>query len=523
MTKVSRRLFTAALGAALTTTGTLAGTLGAWTGPALAQQPGSVITVATIGEPPTLDPVGTTSDLVSIITQHVFETLFTFDKDWQLQPLVASALPQVSADGKTYTIPLRSGVTFHDGSKMTAEDVVASLDHWLKASPRGKTAAPMVDSVTAKGADTVVIALKEPFAPLTALLAMNNGAAAIVPKSVIDGANPLKSLIGTGPYKLLEHKPDQYIRLVKFDGYASPTGPASGYAGSRVAKIGEVRFVPVPNAATRVSGVLAGQYQFADSLPAEALGRFKGVAGVQPVIVKPFGFPLMIMNSKAGVMANQKLRQAVLTALEPGDMLLAGFGDPAFIAPEGSIYAPGTPYYDAASAKPYGEHGLSKATELLKAAGYKGEPIRIMTSTQYEFLYKMSLVAQAQLEAAGFKVDLQVLDWATLLQKRGDEKAWDAFFTYHTFVPEPSLITVMNPSYPGWWDTPAKKEALAAFNREMDPAARKAKWVEIQKLFYSEVPSIKVGEFYNLAAASDKLTNYTPTPWPFFWNADLKN
>ena len=517
MTRFSRRLFTAALGAALTT-----GALGAWNAPALAQQPGSGITGATIGEPPTLDPVGTTSDLVSIITQHIFETLFTFDKDWQLQPLVAAAMPQVSADGKTYTIPLRSGVTFHDGSTMTVEDVVASLDHWTKASPRGKTVAPLVESIAAKGADSVVITLKEPFAPLTALLAMNNGAAAIVPKSAIDGTGPLKSLIGTGPYKLLEHKPDQYIRLVKFDGYASPAGPASGYAGSRVAKIGEVRFVPVPNAATRVSGVLAGQYQFADSLPAEALGRFKGVAGVQPVIVKPFGFPLMIMNNKTGVAANQKVRQAVLAALEPNDMLLAGFGDPAFIAPEGSIYAQGTPYYDAASAGAYTEHGLSKAAELLKAAGYKGEPIRIMTSVQYEFLYKMSLVAQAQLEAAGFKVDLQVLDWATLLQKRGDEKAWDAFFTYHTFVPEPSLITFVNPSYPGWWDSAAKKEALAAFNREMDPAARKAKWVELQKLFYSEVPTIKVGEFYNLAAASDKLTNYTPTPWPFFWNAELK-
>lgn len=523
MTGITRRLFNTALGTTLAAGGLSSGILGTWTTPAQAQQGGaSVVTVATIGEPPTLDPVGTTSDLVSIITQHMFETLFTFDGEWKLAPLVASALPQVSADGKTYTIPLRSDVTFHDGGTVTAEDVVASLDHWTKASPRGKTVAPLVESISAKGADAVVIALKEPFAPLTALLAMNNGAAAIVPKSVIDGPGALKSLIGTGPYKLLEHKPDQYIRLVRHDGYASPAGTPSGYAGSRKAVIGEVRFVPVPNAATRVSGVLAGQYQFADSLPAETLPRIKDAAGVKPVIVKPFGFPLMIMNTKTGVMANQKIRQAVLAALEPNDMLLAGFGDPAFVQAEGSIYAQGTPYYDAASAKPYSDHAAGKAADLLKAAGYKGEPIRIMTSVQYEFLYKMSMVAQAQLELAGFKVDLQVLDWATLLQRRGDEKAWDAFFTYHTFVPEPSLITVLNPSYPGWWDSPAKREALAAFNREMDPAARKTKWVTLQSLFYSEVPSIKVGEFYNLAASSDKLTGYTPTPWPFFWNTELK-
>ncbi|MBP2227876.1 peptide/nickel transport system substrate-binding protein [Azospirillum agricola] len=518
MKPFTRSLYTALLGTAL-----IGSALTTTVGSALAQQPQSVVTVATIGEPPTLDPVGVTSDLVSIITQHVFETLYTFDAEWKIVPLLASAQPTVSADGKTYAFPLRGGVTFHDGSPMTAEDVVASLERWTRLSPRGKTTAPMIESIKATDASTVTVTLKESFTPLLALLAMNNGAAAIVPKGQIDGAAPLKQFIGTGPYKLLEHKPDQHIRLVRFDNYTSPQGPASGYGGARAPKIGEVRFVPVPNAATRVAGMLAGQYQFADSLPAEMLGRFKNSPSVKPVIVKPFGFPLMIMNSKTGVLANQTLRQSVLAALTPGDMMLAGFGDPAFFATEGSIYSPGTPFYDAASAKPYSDNNPKKAAELRKSAGYKGEPIRIMTSTQYDFLYKMSLVAQAQLQAAGYTVDLQVLDWATLLQKRGDEKAWDAFFTYHTFVPEPSLITVLNPSYPGWWDTPEKREALAAFNREPDAAARKGKWVELQKLFYSEVPSIKVGDFYNLAAASDKLKNYTPAPWPFFWNAELSN
>ncbi len=515
MRTLSKILFTTALfGTAVTMAIT----------PAAAQQAakGSVITVATIGEPPTLDPVGVTADLVSVITQHMFETLYTFDREWKVIPLVASAMPTLSADGKSYTIPLRTGVKFHDGSTMTADDVVASLERWTKVSPRGKTTASVIESITAKNG-SVVIALKEPFAPLISLLAMNNGAAAIMPKSVIDGANPVKSFIGTGPYKLLEHKPDQYIRVTRFDGYVSPEGPANGYGGKREAKIEEVRFVPVPNATTRVEGMVAGQYGFADSLPAEMLPRIKGASGVTPVVVKPFGFPLMIMNSKAGTFANQAVRQAVLAALGPSDMLTAAFGDPSFFALEGSIYAPGTNFYDADSAKGYNQNNPKKAADMLKAAGYKNEPVRIMTSMQYDFLYKMSLVAQAQLQQAGFNVDLQVLDWATLIQRRGNEKEWDAFFTYHTFVPEPSLITFVNPSYPGWWDTSEKKAALAKFNTEMDPAKRKALWAEIQKLFYTQVPTIKVGEFYNLAAATAKLKGYVPMPWPFFWNAELAN
>ncbi len=488
--------------------------------PAEAQN--KVINVATIGEPPTLDPVGVTADLVSIITQHIFETLYTFDGSWKLVPLLASAQPTIAADGLTYTIPLRQGVMFHNGKPMTTADVVASLDRWTKVSPRGKQAGAVISGITAKG-DAVEITLKERFAPLLPLIAMSNGAAAIVPADTIDGANPLKQFIGTGPYKLIEHKPDQFIRVGKFDAYKSPEGPASGYGGHREAKIDEIRFVPVPNASTRVEGILAGQYQFADSLPADMATRFSGQEAVKGIMVRPFGFPLMIMNSKTGVAANQTLRQAVLAALSPSDMLLAGFGNRAFFETEGSIYPKGTAFYDAASVQGYGAADDKKAAELLKKSGYKGEPIRIMTSMQYDFLYKMSLVAQANLEAAGFKVDLQVLDWATLVQRRADDKAWDAFFTFHTFVPEPSLITFMNPAYPGWWDTADKKAALQAFNTEADPAARARKFAEIQKLFYTEVPTIKVGEFYNLAAQSKKLTGYQPTPWPFFWNVDLAN
>ena len=88
---------------------------------AQAQTKGGVIDVATIGEPPTLDPMASTADLVGIITQHIFETLYTFDAKWGATPLLAAGLPAISEDGKTYTIPLRTGIKFHDGSVMTAD------------------------------------------------------------------------------------------------------------------------------------------------------------------------------------------------------------------------------------------------------------------------------------------------------------------------------------------------------------------------------------------------------------------
>jgi peptide/nickel transport system substrate-binding protein len=198
--------------------------------PAGAQTPARVITIATVGDPGSLDPMPFTADLVSEIDQHIHETLYIFDPTLHFFPLLAVALPEVSADGKQYVIKLRKDARFHDASLMQADDVVTSLQRWMRLSPRGRLGGEYVESVTASDASTVVLTLKRPYAPLLALLAYPNGAAAIMPKRLAMAPDPLKEFIGTGPFKLIEYKPDQYFRLTKFADYISPPGPASGYA-----------------------------------------------------------------------------------------------------------------------------------------------------------------------------------------------------------------------------------------------------------------------------------------------------
>ena len=150
-------------------------------GLAMAQEKGGVIDVATVGEPPTLDPMASTADLVGIITQNIFETLYTFDANWNTTPLLAAALPDISSDGTTYTIPLRQGIKFHDGETMTSKDVVASLERWEKVATRGKQTAEVIASIKATDDNTVVITLKKPYAPLLPLLSLNNAAAIVIP------------------------------------------------------------------------------------------------------------------------------------------------------------------------------------------------------------------------------------------------------------------------------------------------------------------------------------------------------
>jgi len=489
-------------------------------GLALAQEKGGVIDVATVGEPPTLDPMASTADLVGIITQNIFETLYTFDANWNTTPLLAAALPDISSDGMTYTIPLRQGIKFHDGETMTSADVVASLERWEKVATRGKQTAEVISGIEAKDDNTVVITLKKPYAPLLPLLSLNNAAAIIIPAKNA-GQDPLTDFIGTGPYKLEERVADQYIRLTRFDDYQSLPGEPNGYGGARKQYLDEIRFVPVPDPNTRVEGAVAGQFAYADSLPVESYSKIEGGKD-KPVVLKPFGWPVFVMNTKEGLNSNLKIRQAIQAALAPNDMLLAAFGSEDFFAANADYYPEGYIWHTDAGTEPYKPDGDTEAAKkLLADAGYDGSPLRILTSRQYEFHYKMAQVAQAYLEAAGFKVEMIVVDWATLTQQRTDPAKWDIYITHSPFLPEPSLTGIMNDSSPGWWVSDAKHKALDAFNAESDPQKRAKLFEDVQKVIYAEVPAIKIGDFNALAAQAPNLEGVTPAPWPYFWNAYL--
>lgn len=476
------------------------------------------IEVAIIGEPQSMDPMMSTQDVVGIVTQHIVETLFTFDGKWAIQPLLAASLPEISADGKTYTIKLRPGITFHDGSAMDSADVVDSLKRWTQVATRGKSIAERIEAISAPDAQTVVIALKEPYAPLMSLLAFNNSAAAIYPQEIL-GQEDIKSPVGTGPYKLAEHVPDQYIRLQKFDAYVPRTEPADGAAGARAQTVDEIRFVPVPDPNTRVEGLVSGQFDFADALPVEAYDRVATSDKAEPVLLADFGWPVWAINHKQGLLTDLNIRKALQAALPMDDMMFAAFGDDKFFKSDGAMYPEGWPWHRTEGLELYNQNDPEKAAEYLKAAGYDGKPLRILTSRQYEFHFKMAEVAKMALEAAGFKVELNVVDWATLGQQRNDPALWDVYISHSPFLPEPALTDLYNPTSRLGWKNDAKDKVLTEFTTETDAAKRLELFGQVQKDLYEDVGFLKIGNFAALQGQRKGLTGIAPSPWPAFWNA----
>ena len=479
---------------------------------------------ATVGEPPSLDQHVLTSDLATTIAHHMLEGLYTFNSSNSPAPLLATG-ETISDDGKTIVISLREDVTFHNGEHMTSADVVASLNRWGEHGARGGLLFSNVDSVSTTGDYEVTIQLSTPFGPWKNLLAFINGGPAIYPASIMNdaGKQPIapENYIGTGPYKFNEWKPNRHVELVRYDGYSSPAGDSDGYAGNRVAEFDAIRFVPVPDVGTRVSGLKAGDYDYAESIPGDLFDDLNADPDVRTILNGGPIFGLVFMNSKDGpLMNNFALRRAIQTALDKVPALQVSIGPDKLWRANGSFMPAGNIWYSESGIGQFSRGDAEAAKQMAADAGYDGAPIKFMVSTNYAFHYDQAVVFTKQLAQAGFNIDLQVYDWATLIQKRGQPDQWDLFFTHHGFVPDPILISVMNDNYPGWWTTEEKAELKAKFTASADPAERISIWSELQAAIYHQVPTMKTGDVYtyNIASPSLKGLSEQTLIWPHFWN-----
>ncbi len=488
---------------------------------ASAQTPkkGGALRVGMIGEPPSLDPHATTATITREIGINMFETLYTLDAKFQPIPLLAEG--HDALDGaKRYVIRLRKGVRFHNGKELTADDVVASLQRWGKVAGAGKAVFKTVEAAEAKGPHTVEIRLTQPSAVLPTVLASIASFAAIYPKEVVEasGEGQLKEYVGTGPFKFAEHRPDRHIRLVRFDGYGARAEAANGLGGQRVAHVDEILFLPVPDYATRQAGMQTGEYDFIQQVKPDQYDRLRGMAGVEPVIAKPYGWATLVLNLKQGVMTDKRLRQAIQAAVDVEPAMLAAMGHRDFFRLDPGLFFVEQAWHSKAGAALYNQRDKEKARRLVREAGYQGQPIRWIVTTEYEHHYKPALVVKSQLEEIGLKIDLQVSDWATVVQRRGKPELWDIFSTAFVFDVEPSTGLPTLCEWPGWWCSAEKDQTLQAMARELDFKKRYVMWERVQASFYEEAARIRLGDYFRLDARRKHVQGYQGGPYMHFWN-----
>ncbi|HET6970950.1 MAG TPA: ABC transporter substrate-binding protein, partial [Phenylobacterium sp.] len=222
---------------------------------------------------------GNTDDVLA----HVVEGLVAYREDGSVGPMLARSWT-VSPDGRTYTFALRSGVTFHNGQPMTADDVVWSIRRYLQPSTHWRCAADFGDqgiarivSVTARDPLTVVLTLDRPAPLLLKTLARADcGQTGILHPTSVGPDGKWRAPIGTGPFQVGTWKRNQYVDLVRFPAYAALPGPRDGDTGGKRALVDRVRFMVIPDSSAARAALLHGSLDVIDSLSPTELGGVQG-------------------------------------------------------------------------------------------------------------------------------------------------------------------------------------------------------------------------------------------------------
>jgi peptide/nickel transport system substrate-binding protein len=462
----------------------------------------------------------TTATITKNLASQMFEGLLSSDMRLRPQPDLAESY-EMSRDGKTATFKLRKGVTFHNGKEMTSADIVASLRRFTTLANRGKAIAARLDEIKAPDKYTVVMTFKQPTGRLPLFLASGEGI--MMPEEIATKylKEQLKEYVGTGPFKFVERQPDRFTRFTRFDNYAAQSGEPNGWVGRKTAYLDELMVMPVPEDSVRADGVGTGEYHFGELLNPDSYDSLKANPAVDAYIVKPYFWSAIHFNKKQGMFTDLKMRKAFKLAidLEPG--WRAAWGSPEFWRLQPAMGAPETPWYTEATKGEYNKKDPDQAKALLREAGYKGEPVRWLTTKEYSYNYNFALATKPQLEAAGFKVDLQLVDWATLIQRRAKPELFDVFVTGHDTPNHPVLMPFMNPSWPGWWDTPEKNKLYNDLFAEVDDKKANALVEDMERLVMKEVPYVKIGEYFGLRGARKELKGYVNPVHFFFWNCWL--
>lgn len=508
MIRKNRKLFGAFIAATTLTMGSVA-----------TNAAGDTLNVGYDSQPATLDAQRTTTLYTREVSRTFYETLVTLNGEYQPVPHLAESI-DISDDRKTYTFNLRQGVMFHNGDEMKSEDVVASMSRWMDVNSGAKGFFEG-STIEATGDYTVVLTMPEAKVDTLHLLASWN-TAVIMPKEVVDGADEtgVKEFIGTGPFKFVEWKQDQYVHVEKNENYQSLDSASSGFTGQKEALVDEIYFQFVSDKATRAAGLQSGQYDIAMRLSTDDYPRFDSDPNIE-VARSYLGFLMMNYNNKERIFADPKMRQAVNAGINPAEILLGAYANEEFYELNASYNIKDqTDWYTTSGDEFYNQNDPEKAKALLAEAGYDGEEV-ILLAPNIGDVQTAAIIIQAQLLNLGMNAKVETYDFPTYGKKRLDSANYDIAIQPFSLNPIPTQWIFFDPDTWGWTDD---KELLDMVSQMQKGSIEEAKalWPAAHKRSWEYLPISKIGDTFSYSGYNkQKVQGFTTFDQSIFWNVSV--
>ncbi|MDP1748943.1 MAG: ABC transporter substrate-binding protein [Reyranella sp.] len=514
---------------------------GAWAllvvGPAIAQS-NKTLRVVMHSDLKILDPVWTTAYIVRNHGYLIYDSLFALDAKLEPRSQMVESWT-VSDDQLTWTFKLRDGLKWHDGTPVTSADVLPSIKRWTEKDTLGGLLAKSTKEMKALDDRIFQIVLKEPYGLMLKSLAKPASVPLFVmPKRVAETpvSQQIADTTGSGPFvfKKDEWKPGEKVVYIRNPDYKPRSEPPSGLAGGKVAKVDRIEWVSIPDSQTAINALLSGEIDMIEQPAHDLLPVLEKDKNVEIVIPDKLGSTYVLrFNWKQPPFNDVRYRRAAALALNQEDFLRAVIGDPRYYKVCKAMFGCGAPLETSAGMEGMFESRFDDSKKLLKELGYDGTPIVVLQSTDLAVLTNLAPVAKTLLERGGFKVDMQSMDWQTLVSRRAKKDpvaqgGWNIAMTAASAV---LLIDPVNNHYAeasgdraqfGWPLDEEIERLRAAFVRESDPKKQLAIAEQVQRRIISEGVTMPLGQFLQPMARRKNVSGNIESPVTVFWNVEKK-
>jgi len=496
----------------------------------------STMRIASHGRLSVIDPIWTTAYVARSHGYLVYDTLFTMDENFEPQPQMVDTWT-VSEDRKAWTFTLRDGLQWHDGTDVTAEDCIASLQRWGKRDGMGQLLFKDVVSLTTADKKTFTMTLREPYGWVLASLAkLSANVPFMMPKRIAetDPMQPIKDATGSGPFifKQDERQANKAV-YIRNPHYMPRSEAQSLAAGGKIVKVDRLEWLYFPDQKKAVQALLDGKVDYVESPSTKLIPMLEDKKRVVVASTDPLGnMAFARFNNLQPPFNKAEIRRAVLMAMKQDDYMTAALGDHRYWRTCYSVFACGTTYANEAGSEIMAAGGdLDAARKALQAAGYDGTPVVLLNPTDAPVMSALTQVTADNLRKIGMNVEVQDMDWASLLERRNNrgpvsEGGWSMFHTWWNAadVADPTSIAFSGDPENGWygWVNDAQLEILrTAFANAGNLEDRQKIAAQVQERLLAVGAFGVLGQFYEPVAFRANVTGIT-APLQFYWGVSLE-
>jgi peptide/nickel transport system substrate-binding protein len=508
--------------------------------PAQAQTPdrASTLRVVVHANLQILDPVWTTAFITNRHAYLIYDTLYALNSRFEPQPQMAEG-HEVLEDGLLYRIRLREGLRFHDGAPVRTADVIASMRRWMARDPMGQRLGSVTASIDAVDDRTFEIRLKERWGLVIETLAKAATPCFIMPERIAQTppTTQVTETVGSGPFIFVrdEWRPGNRVVYRRNPDYVPRSEPADYMAGGKRPLMERIEWLYIPDQNTALAALNAGEIDYYEAPPLDFIANLERNRSIRLVNIDPLGTQGLIRpNSLFPPFNDIRARQALAHLLRQEDFMRVVVGNPRLYMPFcGAFFQCGSGNDTAVGSESYRQPDVELARRLFREAGYNGERIVILQPTDRAQYNAATMVLAQALRRAGINVDLQAMDWSTLLTRRAsrnppDQGGYHLFISTHggpdTAAPVSNVWfnSRCDRANPGWPCDMELDAMVAEWSSQADAAARRPILERIHRRAWETLPYIPFGQYSQPIAVRANVQGVVPAGMPVYWNIEKR-